>query len=218
LSSHLVSLLHNSLLQNQLISAQHEVFNRLCGSVESRSKETGAHINRVSLYCKLLCQLINIDEEETTLISSSSTMHDIGKVVIPDHILQKNGPLDEIEWAIMKNHPKIGYDLLQHEHFDVMNKGAIISYTHHEKWDGSGYPRNLAGLDIPIEGRIVGLVDVFDALLSKRSYKQKWNFNDVIDHISKESGKHFDPTLVEAFVLHKNQFHQIFLDNPDEEI
>ncbi len=218
LSSYLVSLLHNSLLQNQLFQAQHEVLNRLCGSVESRSKETGAHIHRVSRYSTLLCQLINLDEQETTLISSSSSLHDIGKVVIPDHILQKNGSLDEIEWAIIKNHPKIGYDLLQHEHFDVMNKGAIISYTHHEKWDGSGYPRNLSGLDIPIEGRIVGLVDVFDALLSKKSYKHKWNFDDVIDHIIKESGKHFDPTLVEAFVSNKDKFHKIFLDNPDEEI
>lgn len=216
LASHLVSALHNALLQHQLISAQSEVLNRLCGSVESRSKETGAHIKRVSLYSLLLAQLAGLDEHQQKLIKESSPMHDIGKVIIPDYILQKNGPLNEEEWTIMKNHPKFGYDLLKHDYFGVMNLGAVIAYSHHEKWDGSGYPQQLAGEEIPLPGRIVALVDVFDALLSKRAYKKAWTIDDVMNTISEQRGKHFDPRLVDLFIENKDKFYQIFLDHPDE--
>ncbi len=218
LASQLLSSIQNAILQHQLISAQSEVLNRLCGSVESRSKETGAHIKRVAHYSALLAKLAGFSDMQQQMIREAAPMHDIGKVVIPDRILQKNGPLDDEEWNIIKTHPKVGYDLLKHEYFKVMNHGAIIAYTHHEKWDGTGYPRGLSGENIPLEGRIVALSDVFDALLSKRAYKKSWTFDDVINLIKEESGKHFDPQLVTLFLNNKDDFYQIFLDNPDEHL
>lgn len=216
--THLLSAIDNAILEHQLISAQSEVLQRLCGSVESRSKETGAHIKRVSLYSELLSKLYGLPKETQTLIKEAAPMHDIGKVAIPDSILQKNGPLTDEEWVIIRKHTEIGYDLLKHDDFQVMNYGATISYTHHEKWDGNGYPRKLKGEEIPLEGRIVALADVFDALLSKRAYKNAWKFEDVVKLIEEQSGKHFDPQLVELFLKHQSEFHQIFLDNPDDSI
>ncbi len=214
-ATHLLSTIDNAILQHQLNSAQSEVLQRLCGSVESKSKETGSHIRRVSLYSELLAKLYGLKPEVQTLIREGAPMHDIGKVGIPDMILQKNGPLTPEEWDIMKKHPAIGYELLKHDDFQIMNYGATIAYTHHEKFDGSGYPQGLSGENIPISGRIVAIADVFDALLSKRAYKNAWTFDDVVKLIQEQSGKHFDPKLVSLFLENKEDFHAIFTNNPD---
>ncbi len=211
----LMTVVKTLLLQHHLVSAQSEVLNRLCGSVESKSKETGAHIRRVALYSEKLAVLCGLAPEHQRLIKEAAPMHDIGKVGIPDHILQKPGPLDESEWEQMRRHPKIGYDLLVHEDFEVMNCGAIISYAHHEKWDGSGYPQGLQGEAIPIEGRIVAIADVFDALLSKRVYKAAWTLDQVGTLFKEQAGRHFDPHLVQLLLEHLEAFHQIFLQNKD---
>lgn len=207
--------LTNSMLHREIIDAQTDVLNRLCGAVESRSKETGSHIRRIALYSRKLATLAQLDCESVELITVASPMHDIGKVAIPDRIVNKPSKLDSEEWAVMKTHAEEGFRLLTHPYFGVMQAGALIALTHHEKWDGSGYPRGLSGEDIPIMGRIVGLVDVFDALLSRRAYKESWPLDQVIEEIKLLSGSHFDPHLVDLLLHHIDQFHAVFTQFPD---
>lgn len=207
--------LSNSMLQREVLDAQTDVLNRLCEAVESRSKETGSHIRRIALYSRKLATLAGLGDEAIEVITVASPMHDIGKVAIPDRILHKPGKLDEQEWAVMQTHAEEGYRLLAHPHFAVMQAGAEIARSHHEKWDGSGYPRGLSGQDIPVMGRIVALVDVFDALLSRRSYKEGWPIGRVVDEIRRLRGSHFDPDLVDLMLGHVDQFHGIFTQFPD---
>lgn len=207
--------LTNSMLRRELLDAQTDVLNRLCEAVECRSKETGSHIRRIALYSRKLATLAELGSEAIELITVASPMHDIGKVAIPDRVLNKPGKLDEAEWAIMKTHAEEGFRLLTHPYFAVMQASAEIALTHHEKWDGSGYPRGLAGDQIPIMGRIVALVDVFDALLSRRAYKEGWPLEQVIDEIRRLRGSHFDPELVDLMHKHIYLFHGIFEQFPD---
>ncbi len=207
--------LSNSMLQREVLDAQSNVLNRLCEAVESRSKETGSHIRRIALYSRKLAHLAGLSTEEVELITAASPMHDIGKVAIPDHILNKPGKLDAQEWAVMQTHAEEGFRLLAHPHFAVMQTGAEIAQTHHERWDGSGYPMGLVGEQIPIMGRIVALVDVFDALLSKRPYKDCWPLDQVVAEIQRLRSKQFDPRLVDIMIEHIDSFHSIFKQFPD---
>lgn len=211
----LSSLITKSELQHEVVGAQTEVLHRLCEAVESRSKETGSHIRRIALYSQRLAQLAGLGAEQTELIVAASPLHDIGKVSVPDHILNKPGKLDDHEWAVMQRHAEQGYALLTHADFEIMQAGAEIAWTHHEKWDGSGYPRGLAGRDIPLAGRIVAIVDVFDALLSRRAYKAPWPVGQVLEEIQRLRGTHFDPELVDLLLAHGDDFHAIFTDHPD---
>lgn len=193
-----------------------ELVYNLSNAVEARSKETGAHVQRVSLYCEKLAELIGLPDDQVRMIKHAAPLHDIGKVVVPDDILHKPGKLNAEEWHVMKKHVDHGVELLSKSNRRLMTVAKEIAATHHEKWDGSGYPASLAGGDIPIAGRIVAIADVFDALGSKRCYKDAWNDEEIRQEILAQRGKHFDPDLVDLFIEHWNEFVAIRLMLPDE--
>nr|MDA3907760.1 HD domain-containing protein [Sulfurimonas sp.] len=176
---------------------------------EIRSKETRLHTKRVSLISVLIAKAYGMSEEEVNLIEFASPLHDIGKVGISDAILNKPAKLTDEEYNTMKSHSILGYEILNHSERKILQTAAIIAYEHHEKYDGTGYPQGLVGEEISIYARIVAIVDVFDALLSKRVYKEKWSLEDVIELLQKESGKHFDPKLVKIIVSNKEECKQI---------
>jgi putative two-component system response regulator len=176
-----------------------EIIRRLGRAAEFRDNETGLHIIRMSKFSQMMALEAGLGEEQAELMLNASPMHDIGKIGIPDRILLKPGKLDAEEWEIMKTHASIGADILSGHDSDLMNMARVIALTHHEKWDGSGYPMGLSGDDIPIEGRIVAIADVFDALTSERPYKHAWPVEEAVQEIINSSGKHFDPDLVEIF-------------------
>ncbi|MEP1868452.1 MAG: HD domain-containing phosphohydrolase [Paraglaciecola sp.] len=178
--------------------------------MESTSDETGQHIKRVADISKLLAQYVSyLSEEEISSIFLASPMHDIGKIAIPEDILHKPGKLTDEEMTIMKTHAEKGYELLKSSKRRLTNAAAIIAYQHHEKWDGSGYPRGLKGEEIHIFGRIVALADVFDALTHKRQYKNAWTVDDAVEYIKQNSGKHFDPALVDILITNLSEFLEI---------
>ncbi len=166
---------------------------------EFRDMETGEHLSRVATLCSILAEMLGWSRREQTLIYRSSQLHDIGKIAIPDAILQKPGTLTEDEFNHMKLHTTIGHNLLKDAKSEHLLHAADIALTHHERWDGTGYPSGLAGDDIPLSGRIVGIVDVFDALTSDRHYKRAWSTDEALDHIGSHKSKHFDPKLVDIF-------------------
>ncbi len=176
-----------------------EVIRRLGRAAEFRDNETGYHIIRMSKFSQIIARNFGLGEEEADLILNASPMHDIGKIGIPDNILLKPGKLDKREWEIMKTHAAIGAEILSGHDSELMVMARQIALNHHEKFDGSGYPNGLSGLDIPVSARIVALSDVFDALTSERPYKKAWPIEDAVAEIRKCSGLHFDPELVEVF-------------------
>lgn len=208
-TENLIVILENIHLNELITSSQRELIYRLGEIVESRSNETGNHVKRVAFYSELLAQLVGLSEEEAELLKISSPLHDIGKMGIPDSILHKPGKLTADEWEIMQTHAQRGHDLLSGSNLMVMDIGAIIAQSHHEKWDGSGYPSGLEKDSIHIYGRITPLADVFDALGSDRCYKKAWPLEDVLELLKQQSGKHFDPRLVKIMLDHLNQFLEI---------
>lgn len=184
----------------ELQNTRLEVIHRLGLAAEYRDNETGLHIIRMSKISAELARAVGLPESECELILNSSPMHDIGKLGIPDSVLLKPSKLDTEEWEIMKTHALIGADILSGGNSDLLDQASLIAITHHEKWDGSGYPNGLKGKDIPLVGRIVSLADVFDALTSERPYKKAWSIQKAIDYIKDMSGKQFDPELVEIFI------------------
>jgi response regulator RpfG family c-di-GMP phosphodiesterase/predicted transposase YbfD/YdcC len=212
---------HNGLeeinkLNQEIADTQKEVVFTMGAIGESRSKETGNHVKRVAEYSKLLALLHGISDEEAEMLKQASPMHDIGKIAIPDAILNKPGRFDENERLIMNTHAHLGYDMLKHSNRDLLKTAAIVSYQHHEKWDGSGYPRGLKGEEIHIYGRITALADVFDALGSNRCYKKAWDDEKIFQLFMEEKGKHFDPALITIFFDNLSEFLKIrdtFKDN-----
>ena len=182
-----------------LLHAQIEIIRTLARVSEYRDNETGRHIVRVAKTSRLLALACGLDEDEAAWIELAAPLHDIGKVGIPDHILLKPGCLNEDEMAVMKSHSKIGGMIFGNYQSKVIEKARIIAESHHEKWDGSGYPYGLRGEDISIEARIVTVADVFDALLSNRPYKKAWSVDNAVAFINDQAAKHFDPTVVRAF-------------------
>ncbi|MFO7953606.1 MAG: response regulator, partial [Thioalkalivibrio sp.] len=177
-----------------------QVVQRLGRAAEYRDEETGYHILRMSHTCALLAREIGWDEEQCDLILNASPMHDIGKIGIPDAVLLKPGRFEPHEWEIMKTHAAIGASLLEGDDSDLLRMAREIALTHHEKWDGSGYPNGLAGEAIPRAGRIAALADVFDALTSERPYKAAWTVEAAVEMIRENRGRHFDPVLVDVFL------------------
>lgn len=171
----------------------------LAKAAEYRDPETGAHIQRMAHYSKHIAHQLSLSKQQQDLLLEAAPMHDIGKVGIPDLILLKPGKLTIDEFTIMKQHAFIGYELLNESSSPLLKVAAEIAYTHHEKYDGSGYPRGLVGEDIPIFGRIVAVADVFDALTSERPYKKAWSIDEALQFLHDGIGKHFDPSCVEAF-------------------
>lgn len=184
----------------QLHHTRLQVVQRLGMAAEYRDEETGYHILRMSHICALLAKEIGWNEAQCDLILNASPMHDIGKIGIPDEILLKPGKFEPHEWEIMKTHSAIGAKLLDGDDSDLIHMARDIALSHHEKWDGSGYPNGLSGEEIPMAGRIAALADVFDALTSARPYKKAWTVEASVDLIRENSGKHFDPSLVAIFL------------------
>lgn len=184
----------------ELHRTQFQVVQRLGMAAEYRDEETGNHVLRMSHICALLAKEMGWSEAQCELILNASPMHDIGKIGIPDAILLKPGSFEPDEWEIMKTHAEIGARLLSGDSSELLIMAKEIALTHHEKWDGSGYPRGLSGENIPLAGRIAALADVFDALTSERPYKEAWSIERSVGFIKENSGKHFDPELVELFV------------------
>jgi len=183
----------------EIFQTRLEVVRRLGRAAEYRDNETGLHIVRMSKISMLLGQACGMGDYQANLLLNASPMHDIGKIGIPDHILLKPGKLDAEEWGIMKTHAEIGANILSGGGSDLLDMASEIAMTHHEKWDGSGYPSNLEGEAIPLSGRISAVADVFDALTSERPYKKAWAVEDAVEFMAKQSNKHFDPMLIKYF-------------------
>jgi PAS domain S-box-containing protein len=196
-------------LHKEIDNTQKDVIFTLGSIGESRSKETGNHVIRVAEYSYLLAIKIGLSEDDAQLIKMASPMHDIGKVGIPDSILKKAGKLTVEEMEIMKDHTLYGYEMLKNSSRKILQTSALVAYEHHEKWDGTGYPRGLKGEEINIFGRITAVADVFDALGSDRCYKKAWPLNDILDLLRNNSEKHFDPRIVNAFIENLDDFLRI---------
>ncbi len=204
------------ILNKEIEDTQAEVIYTVGAVGESRCRETGNHVKRVAKYSKLLAILSGLDEKEAELLELASPMHDIGKIAIPEAILNKPGRLTKEERKIMMDHPKHGFNILNNSSRNVIKTASIVAYEHHEKYDGSGYPRGLVGEEIHIYGRITALADVFDALGSQRVYKNAWKDDDIWVYFEEERGKHFDPKLVDLFFDNIGQFLKIRSKYTDE--
>jgi len=183
---------------HELITTRQQIIRRLGRAAEFKDNETGNHVLRMSHYSRLIAEAHGLGKEAADIVFNTSPMHDIGKIGIPDSILLKQGKLDADEWKIMRQHPLMGAEIIGKHDNELLETARIISLSHHEKWDGSGYPHGLKGEDIPLEGRIVALADVLDALLSKRPYKLPFSVEHSLELMTAESGRHFDPVLIRA--------------------
>ena len=200
----------------ELVDTRLEIVNRLGRAAEYRDNETGLHIIRMSNYAKLIARSSGLSDDESELILHAAPMHDIGKIGIPDNILLKPGPLDSDEWKTMKTHCKIGADIIGNHSSTLMKTAEAAALCHHERWDGSGYPRGLKGDAIPTIGRIIAVADVFDALTSKRPYKKAWKTDDAFEYIESQSGSHFDPAIARTFISLKNEVLEISVRYADD--
>jgi putative two-component system response regulator len=189
----------------QIVIQERETIFCLAKAAEYRDPETGAHILRMSHYSKHIATQLELPRDQQELLLEAAPMHDIGKVGTPDMILLKPGKLTNEEFAIMKHHAAIGYEVLHKSTSPLLQVAAEIAYTHHEKFDGSGYPRGLKSENIPLFGRIVAVADVFDALTSQRPYKKAWSLEEAIHLLREGSGNHFDPACVDAFLCDFDQ-------------
>ena len=193
-------------LNNEIESTLRETVYTMGVIEEQRSQETHNHTKRVSIYSQILARKIGLPDRDVELITAAAPLHDIGKLGVPDEILFKPGDLSDEERKIMQNHASIGYNMLSHSTRDILKAAAVIALQHHEKWNGQGYPQGLKGEEIHIYGRITGLADVFDALSSKRVYKESWDLEQVIAWIREQRGEHFDPIVVDAFTDSTDEF------------
>lgn len=184
----------------ELRESRIEIVNRLVHAAEYKDSDTASHITRMSRYCALLAEAYGLSEAECEVVLVASKMHDIGKIGIPDHILLKRGGFGEEEWEIMKSHTEIGSRILEGSKSRILQAGCIIAISHHERWDGRGYPKGLSGEAIPLYGRITALADVFDALTTVRPYKEAWSVEKSVETIIAGNGSHFDPNLCELFL------------------
>ena len=225
-----IRLLHNQVRDQNLIleekviirtreleETRREAILRLGRAAEYRDNETGMHVIRMSRLSAKLAKEIGLSDDECQLILQASPMHDVGKIGIPDEILLKPGKLDEAEWVIMKKHPEIGAGILSGSESKIIQLAETISLTHQERWDGSGYPNNLKGEEIPLVGRVVAICDVFDALTSKRYYKEAFSIEKAMEIIEQASGKDFEPYLVDTFKKVLPEMIRIVKELPDDE-
>lgn len=194
----------------KLRQAQLEVVTRLAQAAACRDQRTGAHLNRMSHYSKLLASSAGIGDHAASVLFHAAPLHDVGKLGITDLILHKPGRLTVEEFEVMKGHCRLGAELLDGDGSDLLRVARSVALTHHERWDGSGYPRGLAGSDIPLAGRIAAICDVFDALTEERPYKLAWTFGQAADEIKRQRGIHFDPDLVDLFLGNLPALYRIY--------
>ncbi|TGM81814.1 response regulator [Leptospira mtsangambouensis] len=192
---------HLSLVNvNEVKTTRLQIVQRLGMASEYKDNETGMHVIRMSHYSQTLALAFGYSSEQAEEILNAAPMHDVGKIGIPDFIIQKPGKLSPEEWEMMKRHPEIGAEIIGDHHSSLLKLARSIAITHHEKFDGTGYPYQLKGENIPLEGRIIAIADVFDALTTVRPYKKAWEVDAAIEFLKQESGKHFDPVLVQKFI------------------
>jgi CHASE2 domain-containing sensor protein len=184
----------------ELRETQLEIIERLAAATESRDQETGLHLERIGLLCERVGLVLGLTAAEAETLRHASLLHDVGKIAVPDAILTKPGKLTDEEWVVMRRHAEAGAAILSGSRAPIMRMAEEIALTHHERWDGAGYPQGLAGDAIPLVGRICAVCDVFDALLSPRPYKEPWPLQDALDELRRERGRHFDPAVVDAFM------------------
>jgi len=184
----------------EVVAAHQDTLYKLALAAEYKDDDTGVHIVRIGVLAEALALALGQSRTWSTMLRKAAPMHDIGKIGIPDAILRKNGKLEPHEWDVMRSHVEIGVRIIGEHAHGVLRTARTVALTHHEKWDGSGYPNRIAGEQIPLEGRIVAIADVFDALTSERPYKRAWPVEQALDLLREQSGKHFDPALVELFM------------------
>ena len=192
---------------------------RLGLAAEFKDDETGRHVLRMAHYTVTVARELDWPEEDLDRLFHAALMHDIGKLALPDSILRKSGPLDAAEWAIMKRHPLVGARILSGSDSEIIKLAEVVALTHHEKWDGSGYPHGLKGNDIPLVGRIVAICDVFDALTVRRPYKEALPFDEACAIVRQGDGRHFDPAVVRAFFaadVEIRRIHHLYGDDSPE--
>lgn len=199
----------------ELNHAVDTLIHRMALAGEMRDNETGLHVARVGRYSRILAEEIGLPGELCFMIEKAAPLHDIGKIGIPDRILHKNGQLNEAEREEMNLHTQKGAELLGEHDSMLIQMAATIAYSHHERWDGEGYPRKLKGESIPIEGRIVTVADVFDALTTQRPYKDSWSTEAAFDFLKKGSGSQFDPKVVQALIQRRNEIEKTMIELRD---
>jgi putative two-component system response regulator len=201
---------HLSLVRTEeLRETRLQIVQRLGRAAEYKDNETGMHVIRMSHFAHVLALALGHSPAWAEDLLNAAPMHDVGKIGIPDAVLRKPGPLDAGEWETMRRHPQIGAEIIGEHPGGLLRLAHSIALTHHEKWDGSGYPQGLAGEAIPVESRIVALADVFDALTARRPYKEPWSIEDTLAHLRAQAGKHFDPAMVEVFIAQLPQLQEI---------
>ena len=202
--------IEEAIARKEVFTRENETLDVLGKASDYKDAETGAHISRVSRYSLILSESLGQSQDMKELLFMAVPLHDIGKLGIPDSVLLKPGRLSPKEVEEMKQHTSIGYEILANSSSKYLKAGAVIAVSHHEKFDGTGYPKGLKGNDIPVFGRIVSIADVFDALTSKRPYKEAWPFDKAVDFIREERGKHFDPVIVDIFIENLSKIKQIY--------
>lgn len=206
-----------ALKTHELRAREKETLLHLAKAGEYRHEATAAHVHRMAISARLIAEAMGQSADYCDTIEQAAPLHDIGKIGVPDHILHKPGPLTEAERGAMRHHPRIGYEILKDSSSKYLQMGADISWSHHERFDGGGYPRGLKGTVIPLEARIVAVADVFDALLTQRSYKPAWSLEQTLAHLRDESGGHFDPDCVQALEKSLKRIlaaHELYPDQP----
>lgn len=207
----------NVLLREDIEGTQRDMVYMLGEAIETRSRETGQHVRRVAEYCHLIARGLGLSDRDAEILKIAAPLHDFGKIGIADEILHKPGQLDEGEWEKMKTHAEIGQEMLGRSDREILQAAAILAGHHHEKWDGSGYPNGLAGEDIHLFGRIGAIADVFDALGSKRCYKEPWPLEQIVVYLAQQKGKHFDPELVDWVLNNLDQMNEVRELFPDHD-
>lgn len=205
-SSNITIAYENISLNREIEDTQREIIFTLGTIAEFRSQETSDHVKRVAEYTEILARGKGLDNNEIELLKMASPLHDLGKLAIPDAVLNKPGKLTAEEFELMKTHTTRGYEMLRHSKRPLLECAAVIAQSHQEKWDGTGYPKGLAGEEIPLHGRIVAIADVFDALDSDRCYKKAWDIDAVFAYFTEQRGLHFDPQLVDLLFEHRKDF------------
>jgi response regulator RpfG family c-di-GMP phosphodiesterase len=201
--------------QHDLENTQKELLHILGEAIDTRSNESGAHVHRVALICELLARKLGLSDAFINAIRLTAPLHDLGKIAIPENILHKPEKLDDEEWVVMKTHADIGFEFLSKSKTSVPKLGARLAHSHHENWDGSGYPDGLSGEEIPLEARIMAVADVFDALGSDRCYKNKWSNTEIRDFLIEQRGIKFEARIVDIFIGSYDEFLQIRAEHPD---